>query len=815
MPQRLLTVWLGLAAATVVWAQGSDPLVNGEAIVRLVATASIGDFNAEYQTTTLRSIASRNIYLVQLPDGPDPEQWKETADADPDTAWVELNYYGQVPEARGRCFYTTAGDDAQQYLDQPAWGQIGLPTAQSQTTGDGIVIAAVDSGIDATHITLFNAILPGGWNFVEDNANTADVGDGLDNDGDGDIDEMTGHGTHVAGIIRRIAPDAWLLPIKVLDSEGLSDNFTLAAGLFYAIDAAVDVINVSVGSTYNSEAVLDAVLEAQSLGIVVVAAGGNADTHLPEEYPALNPGVIGVTSVNELDVKGWFSNWHESFVINAPGEQIISTFPGDIYAAWDGTSMSAPMISAVAALVLTRHPEWPLDPARVNNVRLALAQSADDVDHLNPGYEGMLGAGRLNAPQALAQVSAFAAPAQYPVGADPQVLAAADFDEDGLADLAVVNEISGTLSVLLHQDRQTFAPATHLAVGADPVDVVAGRFNADEHYDLVVLVQGSGIISTLLGAGDGTFSAPASFPVGPDASALAAGDLNGDGRLDLAVPDDDLNVVKVYLGNGIGGFILGCTHGTGVRPLDVVIARLNSDEHLDIATVNRDSNNVSVLLSNGVGGFAPAVHYSVGVNPRAMAASDLDGDGDVDLATANHDSRDITIAWNNGAGVFNTRTTLDLGDGRRAEGLDIADLDCDGDNDLIATVDDDVLDTISIFLNRGDGTFFAPAPYGLSSGVAGVIAADLDGDLDRDVAAVSFDDVATVLLNLTSAFCGDGLFGDLDGDCAVGLTDLSTLLASFGAVENAVYVDGDLDGDGDVDLIDLSRLLGAYGDVCP
>ncbi len=796
-------------------AQELDPVVNGEALVRLIPTANIAEFNARYGTTTLREIPTRNIYLVELAPGADPQQFKTDADADPDTVWVELNYYGQVPEARGRCFYTTDGADAQQYLNQPAWDQISLPAAAQQSTGDGMTIAIVDSGIDATHITLANVVLNTGWNFVDDNADTADVGDGIDNDGDGLIDEMTGHGTHVAGIVRMVAPDALLLPVKVLDSEGLSDNFLVAAGIFYAIDQNVDVINVSVGSTYNSEGVLDAVLEAQSRGIVVAAAGGNADTHLPGEYPALNTGVIGVASVNEADLKGWFSNWHEGFVVNAPGEQIFSTFPGNIYAAWDGTSMSTPMVAGVAALLLSRHPEWSLDQSRVSNVRTALMQSADPVDDLNPEYAGMLGAGRLNAAAALSETDAFQPAGPYPVGNAPAAVATVDLDNDGLVDLVVTNTLSGSISVLLHDTSNTYGPAVEYPTGFGPCDVAQGDFNHDGNEDIAVANEDSGSVSVLMNAGDGTLSPRIDYPVGSSPRAIVIGDLDGDDDDDIAVALSGADSVLILLNDGDGAFVGGGTFAVGSRPLGIALADLNDNDRFDLITVNRDDDSVSILLNNGDATFAAATHVGVGSNPRALTVADFDHDGDIDVATANHDSRDITLIWNDGAGTFGAPQVVSFDDGRKPVRLTSADLDCDGDLELIATSADTGVNAVSIFLSRGDGTFHQPVHYGVGANPIGVAAEDLDGDLDRDLVIVASDvNSVALLLNQTQAYCGATLPGDLDGDCLVGLTDLALLLASYGIVDGAVYGDGDLDKDGDVDLVDLAELLGAYGTAC-
>jgi hypothetical protein len=233
-------------------------------------------------------------------------------------------------------------------------------------------------------------------------------------------------------------------------------------------------------------------------------------------------------------------------------------------------------------------------------------------------------------------------------------------------------------------------------------------------------------------------------------------------------------------------------------------------------TANRDSNDISVLINNGDATFGPAIHFGTGMDPRSLMAGDLDGDGHADVATANHDTGDITLLWNDGAGGFENTEALPFPDGRAAVALSARDLDCDGDPELIATTADTGVNSASVFLNRGDGSFHAPVHYAVGAGPAGVAAADVDGDLDSDLVVAAIDaDIVSVLANQTAAFCGSGLFADLDGDCAIGLSDLAQLLASYGSTSSATYFDGDLDKDGDVDLQDLAELLAAYGSSCP
>ncbi|MBA2276436.1 MAG: S8 family serine peptidase, partial [Chloroflexia bacterium] len=144
--------------------------------------------------------------MVQL--NPDREDAAEVAalDDDGETAWAELNYTSQAPEGRPRYFFTSGSHSAPLAADQPPPAELNLDAARC-VTGDGVIVAVLDTGIDATHPALEGRVLAGS-NVVTERAETADSGNGIDDDGDGEIDEMTGHGTHVAGIIAEVAPDA-------------------------------------------------------------------------------------------------------------------------------------------------------------------------------------------------------------------------------------------------------------------------------------------------------------------------------------------------------------------------------------------------------------------------------------------------------------------------------------------------------------------------------------------------------------------------------------------------------------------------------
>ncbi len=382
-----------------------DSPVPGRAIVRAkVGTpveAVIAELHKALPDVTFAvadvSLAGRRLYLLDYEPASALLQVEPVLHALAATSaaadWGELRWAGHDPESHtGSVWFHTVGS---LYAAQYAAPMLGLAEAHARSTGSGVVVAVLDTGIDAAHPVLAGRLAPGGYNFIAGGTDTADTG---------------GHGTFVAGLIHLAAPDAKLLPVVVLDSDGIGDGWLFAQGLFHAIDRGVEVINLSLGSTYNSQAVEDALDEAKLLGIVVVAAGGNQNAgEAFEEFPAATGNALGVAAVNDLDVKADFSNYNEKFFISSPGDSteqapgeidpdrsIVSALPGGEYGVWEGTSFSTAFVSGAAALIRAQHPEWPAGEITADQVAASLESTAVDISAQNPGYLGQLGAGRLD-----------------------------------------------------------------------------------------------------------------------------------------------------------------------------------------------------------------------------------------------------------------------------------------------------------------------------------------------------------------------------------------------------------------------------------
>ena len=375
-----------------------DVPITDQAIIVLQPGSAIQDFNAVYGTTLLVAVPEHDLYLVQLPAWMGPEDLEDLVENDQSVQSADPHYTGRdvdpQPGTQSIFFASTYGS----YIDQPALLLIGVASAQSSALGWGIVVAVIDSGVDAANPELAGALIGPGFNFIDGNSDTADVGDGIDSDGDGAVDEMVGHGTLVAGLIHRVAPEAKLLPLKILDSDGLTTTFRLSQAIYYAVDHGADIINISLGTTDDPDVLQNAIDYATSSGALVVAAVGNEGVAEPVRYPSGHSGssVFAVAAVGQGDILAPFSNFGPHVSISAPGVNITSTTPGGGYGAASGTSFAAPLVAGTLALLRSGCAQTTLEA--IGN---ALLSRAVPIDAVNPGYEGMIGAGRLDAAAAV------------------------------------------------------------------------------------------------------------------------------------------------------------------------------------------------------------------------------------------------------------------------------------------------------------------------------------------------------------------------------------------------------------------------------
>jgi hypothetical protein len=234
------------------------------------------------------------------------------------------------------------------------------------------------------------------------------------------------------------------------------------------------------------------------------------------------------------------------------------------------------------------------------------------------------------------------------VGRDPGSIVVADFNGDGIADLAVANGNSNTVSILLGNGKGAFtaAPQSPVTVGNNPWFIATGDFNGDGIADLAVANTGSNTISILLGSGKGTFTPAAPLAVG--ATAIAVGDFNEDGKADLAVVLPGNSQVDILTGNGNGTFtaVTGSPITLSGYLSFVTVGDFNGDGIADLAVTSQSNPGaVTFLLGNGNGSFTQAANSPVttGGYDSFAAVGDFNGDGISDLAVVNQSSNTVSI----------------------------------------------------------------------------------------------------------------------------------------------------------------------------
>lgn len=263
-----------------------------------------------------------------------------------------------------------------------------------------VIVTVVDTGADLNHPDLQPNILPRGsedWDFADED--------------DAVPDDESGHGTHVAGTgaavdnaagVIGVAPGCRIMPLRVNLTAGMNQN--RADAINYVADQAVAnparryAVNCSWKMNGDHAGVHSAIINAVTSNVVVVFAAGNADQDIDftPQYPAVYPEVIAVAATDQRDQRASFSNYGTKVDVSAPGVNIYSTYPDDAYAFLDGTSMASPHVTGLAALV------WSRNRTLTNQqVRTIIESTCDNIDGANPGFEGKLGKGRINAFRAL------------------------------------------------------------------------------------------------------------------------------------------------------------------------------------------------------------------------------------------------------------------------------------------------------------------------------------------------------------------------------------------------------------------------------
>lgn len=398
---------LALAAGAAAQTPPPDAALPGEIVVMLQSGVPVQDIARRYKLNVLDQFGQRPIWRLKMASGTNTSRTISTLRRDARVRFAEPNFNGQTPEGRHALVWAIGGD-AGAWAAQWAPQQLALPQAQQLATGRNVRVAMLDTGADLAHPQLSprwardaqGRVL--GRDFVDGDADPSEGGRAGD--------PGWGHGTHVAGLVALAAPEARLMPARVLDAAGRGNLWVLAEALLWAVDPdgnpetddGAHVVNMSLGTTQPTN-LLDIAVELATCsdddegeidhdysdpgfagdqarcnlrgGAVVMAAAGNGGSSTELQYPAAEgaEGQLAITATQQDGRLAPFANRGSWVNLSAPGDKIVSTMPGGGWAVWSGTSMAAPLASGVAALLRQRHPDWkPVDVTKRMQDRSAL-----------------------------------------------------------------------------------------------------------------------------------------------------------------------------------------------------------------------------------------------------------------------------------------------------------------------------------------------------------------------------------------------------------------------------------------------------------
>jgi subtilisin family serine protease len=384
----LVVAGLLLSAAGSAAAQTQQPSTSapaaatyapGELVVRYASGTSKVERSAvreELGATVESTMGIKGAEVLDLPADAGVEGAVEAAESLPDVLYAEPNYSMSITASPNDPMFQEMWSLGLARADGMNSG-IGTPRVWNLTTGSrSVTVGVADSGVDGTHPDL-------AANMWTNPGETP--GNGVDDDGNGVIDDTRGwdwveddndptdqhgHGTHVAGTIgakgnnaNGVAGVAWdvsLVPLRVLDASGAGWTSDVAAAFAYAGRTGIDVVNVSLAGPAPSVALLDAIKGSPETLFVVAAGNYSANTEAAPSYPCSYPlpNIICVAATDQANRLSSYSNYGAASVdLAAPGDRILSTFPGGGYAEMTGTSMATPHVAGVAALLKARHPE--------------------------------------------------------------------------------------------------------------------------------------------------------------------------------------------------------------------------------------------------------------------------------------------------------------------------------------------------------------------------------------------------------------------------------------------------------------------------
>ena len=680
---------------------------------------------------------------------------------------------------------------------------------QANPDTSDVVIAIVDDAVKLDHEDLNSNI----W------VNPGEIpNNGIDDDNNGYIDDINGydvangdndpnppstatnsyfhHGTHVSGIAAAVSNNgtgiasisgAGSNKVKIMAVKTKLDTSTggtleaTLQGVEYAILADADIINMSWGSNAYSHTFQDLFITAHSAGITLVAASGNSGSKY-YSYPASYLYVISVGATNPSDQKSWFSNYGYQIDVMAPGENIYSTLPvnDNSYGNLSGTSMSSPLVAGLCGLMLSYN-----DTLTPHQIELLLEENCDNIDAQNPGFLGLIGAGRINADNVMQDLSTsnvppdedFTAINSNLIGLGWGNMKWGDYDNDGNLDILTVGYVIGmpNSTKVYHNDGLVNGQWQFTDINAqfEPVgfaDAVWGDYDNDGYLDIALGGSGSNNQKILkiyhndgLVNGQWEFTELSGLPlVASSEPQLAWGDCDNDGKLDLAVIAGGVGSA-IYHNDGL---VNGQWHFTpfyiSVPTIwwgEIAWGDYDSDGKLDLAVTGGALGAFTEIYHNDGPGawgwqwiFTPINAGLIDVGVSSLDWGDYNNDGKLDILLTGCDGgypgplvakiyRNDGLV--NGQWIFTDINAQLTGVYSYGNCLGWGDYDNDGDLDIVlsgkVTVGNEQHCVIEVYVNN-NGVFSKTENEFIGVGVGPVTWGDYDNDGKLDIASQGWID---------------------------------------------------------------------------